>query len=174
MIQSGEGEGLPRLNMRGICKAFPGVQALSGVDFELLPGEIHAIIGQNGAGKSTLVKIASGAYTPDEGQILLDGREVQFRSPADARQAGIMTVYQDWNLFPDLSVAENLLAGRLPLNPRSRTVDWARCYQEASAGAPQPESGHRSAHANRPAQTGAVADARDHTLRLRPGLHHDP
>jgi ABC-type sugar transport system ATPase subunit len=118
--------------MRGICKAFPGVQALSGVDFELLPGEIHAIIGQNGAGKSTLVKIASGAYTPDEGQILLDGREVQFRSPADARQAGIMTVYQDWNLFPDLSVAENILAGRLPLNPRSRTVDWARCYQEAA------------------------------------------
>ena len=132
MIQSGQGEGLPRLSMRGICKAFPGVQALSGVDFELLPGEIHAIIGQNGAGKSTLVKIASGAYTPDEGQILLDGREVHFRSPADARQAGIMTVYQDWNLFPDLSVAENILAGRLPLNPRSRTVDWSRCYQEAA------------------------------------------
>ena len=122
----------PRLSMRGICKAFPGVQALSGVDFELLPGEIHAIIGQNGAGKSTLVKIASGAYAHDEGQIFLDGREVRFRSPADARAAGIMTVYQDWNLFPDLSVAENILAGRLPLNPRSRTVDWSRCYQEAA------------------------------------------
>jgi ribose transport system ATP-binding protein len=121
-----------RLSMRGICKAFPGVQALSGVDFELLPGEIHAIIGQNGAGKSTLVKIASGAYTADEGQILLDGREVHFRSPASAREAGIMTVYQDWNLFPDLSVAENILAGRLPLNPRSKTVDWSRCHQEAA------------------------------------------
>jgi ABC-type sugar transport system ATPase subunit len=118
--------------MRGICKAFPGVQALSGVDFELVAGEIHAIIGQNGAGKSTLVKIASGAYAPDEGQILLDGSAVHFRSPADARAAGIMTVYQDWNLFPDLSVAENLLAGRLPRNPRSRTVDWSRCYQEAA------------------------------------------
>jgi ribose transport system ATP-binding protein len=118
--------------MQGICKAFPGVQALSGVDFELLPGEIHAIIGQNGAGKSTLVKIASGAYAPDVGQILLDGREVHFRSPADARESGIMTVYQDWNLFPDLSVAENILAGRLPLKPRSRTVDWSRCYQEAA------------------------------------------
>jgi ABC-type sugar transport system ATPase subunit len=122
----------PRLSMRGICKAFPGVQALSEVDFELLPGEIHAIIGQNGAGKSTLVKIASGAYAPDEGQILLDGKEVHFKSPADARALGIMTVYQDWNLFPDLSVAENLLAGRLPLNRRSRTVDWSRCYQEAA------------------------------------------
>jgi ribose transport system ATP-binding protein len=121
-----------RLSMQGICKAFPGVQALSGVDFELVPGEIHAIIGQNGAGKSTLVKIASGAYAPDEGQILLDGKEVHFKSPADARGLGIMTVYQDWNLFPDLSVAENLLAGRLPLNPRSRTVDWSRCYQEAA------------------------------------------
>jgi ABC-type sugar transport system ATPase subunit len=118
--------------MRGICKAFPGVQALSGVDFELLPGEIHAIIGQNGAGKSTLVKIASGAYAPDEGQILLDDKEVCFRSPADARAHGIMTVYQDWNLFPDLSVAENILAGRLPLHPRTRTVDWTRCYQEAA------------------------------------------
>jgi ABC-type sugar transport system ATPase subunit len=118
--------------MRGICKAFPGVQALSDVDFELLPGEIHAIIGQNGAGKSTLVKIASGAYAPDEGRILLDGRELHFRSPADARQNGIMTVYQDWNLFPDLSVAENILAGRLPLSPRTRTVDWSRCYQEAA------------------------------------------
>jgi ABC-type sugar transport system ATPase subunit len=119
--------------MRNICKAFPGVQALSGVDFELLPGEIHAIIGQNGAGKSTLVKVASGAYSPDEGQILLDGKEVHFRSPADARDAGIMTVYQDWNLFPDLSVAENILAGRLPLNPRFGTVDWPRCYEEAAA-----------------------------------------
>ncbi len=126
------GGGHPRLIMRGICKAFPGVQALSGVDFELLPGEIHAVIGQNGAGKSTLVKIASGAYVQDEGQIFLDGREVHFRSPADAREVGIMTVYQDWNLFPDLSVAENILAGRLPLNPRTKTVDWNRCYQEAS------------------------------------------
>jgi ABC-type sugar transport system ATPase subunit len=123
----------PRLSMHNICKAFPGVQALSGVDFELLPGEIHAIIGQNGAGKSTLVKIASGAYVPDEGQISLDGREIHFRSPADARDASIMTVYQDWNLFPDLSVAENILAGRLPLNPRFGTVDWSRCFEEASA-----------------------------------------
>lgn len=122
----------PRLSMRGIYKAFPGVQALSDVDFDLLPGEIHAVIGQNGAGKSTLVKIASGAYTPDEGQIFLDGRETHFRSPADARESGIMTVYQDWNLFPDLSVAENILAGRLPLNSRSKTVDWSRCYQEAA------------------------------------------
>ena len=119
--------------MRGICKAFPGVQALSGVDFDLCPGEIHALIGQNGAGKSTLVKIASGAYTADAGQIRVDGREVGFRSPADARAAGIMTVHQDWNLFPELSVAENILAGRLPINPRTRTVDWTRCNEEAAA-----------------------------------------
>ena len=122
----------PRLSMQGICKAFPGVQALSGMDFDLLPGEIHALIGQNGAGKSTLVKIASGAYAQDEGRILLDGREVTFRSPADARNQGIMTVHQDWNLFPELSVAENILAGRLPLNPRSKTIDWGRCNEEAA------------------------------------------
>lgn len=122
----------PRLNMQGICKAFPGVQALNSVDFDLLPGEVHAIIGQNGAGKTTLVKIACGAYAADEGQVLMDGKEVHFRSPADARKHGIMTVHQDWNLFPELSVAENILAGRLPLKPKSKVVDWQRCYEEAA------------------------------------------
>jgi ribose transport system ATP-binding protein len=119
--------------MQGICKSFPGVQALNSVDFDLLRGEVHAIIGQNGAGKTTLVKIACGAYAADEGKIFIDGREVHFHSPADARKQGIVTVHQDWNLFPELSVAENILAGRLPLKPKSKVVDWSRCYEEAAS-----------------------------------------
>ncbi|PWH12806.1 MAG: D-xylose ABC transporter ATP-binding protein [Ardenticatenia bacterium] len=123
---------LPRLMMRGICKSFPGVQALSAVDFDLLPGEVHAIIGQNGAGKTTLVKIISGAYPADAGQIFINGQEVHFHSPADARKQGIMTVHQDWNLFPELSVAENIFAGRMPVKTQSGIIDWERCYEEAA------------------------------------------
>ncbi|MGC8878216.1 MAG: sugar ABC transporter ATP-binding protein [Anaerolineae bacterium] len=123
---------LPRLMMRGICKSFPGVQALSAVDFDLFPGEVHAIIGQNGAGKTTLVKIISGAYPADAGQIFINGQEVHFHSPADARKQGIMTVHQDWNLFPELSVAENIFAGRMPVKPKSGIIDWERCYEEAA------------------------------------------
>jgi len=122
----------PRLAMQNIAKFFPGVQALCAVDFDLLPGEVHAVIGQNGAGKSTLVKIVSGAYPPDAGQIFLDGREVHFHSPADARRHGILTVHQDWNLFPDLSVAENIFAGRMPVKHGSQVIDWERCYAEAA------------------------------------------
>lgn len=122
----------PRLMMRGICKSFPGVQALSAVDFDLLPGEVHAVIGQNGAGKTTLVKIISGAYPADAGQIFINGQEVHFHSPADARKQGIMTVHQDWNLFPELSVAENIFAGRMPLKPKTGIIDWERCYEEAA------------------------------------------
>jgi ABC-type sugar transport system ATPase subunit len=119
--------------MQGICKAFPGVQALDHVDFELRPGEIHAILGENGAGKSTLVKIACGAYQPDGGSIEVDGRAVRFHGPMDARANGIQGVYQDWNLFPDLSVAENIFVGRMPTQGTSGLVDWARCHAEADS-----------------------------------------
>jgi ABC-type sugar transport system ATPase subunit len=119
--------------MQDISKSFPGVQALCAVDFDLQPGEVHAVIGQNGAGKSTLVKIISGAYPADSGCILLDGRQVHIHSPADARKLGILTVHQDWNLFPDLSVAENIFAGRMPVRPGSQVIDWERCYAEAAA-----------------------------------------
>jgi ABC-type sugar transport system, ATPase component len=102
----------PIVRMRGIGKHFPGVTALDGVDFRLLPGEVHALMGENGAGKSTLIKVLTGVYGVDEGEIELDGRPVSFSSPLAAQQAGISTVYQEINLCPNLSVAENIFAGR--------------------------------------------------------------
>lgn len=99
------------LEMRNIEKRFPGVQALKGVDFNLRRGEVHALVGQNGAGKSTLIKILSGAYQPDAGEILLEGKPVSFAGPLDSQQAGIRTVYQETSLSPYLTVAENLFLG---------------------------------------------------------------
>jgi monosaccharide-transporting ATPase len=101
----------PVLEMRAITKDFQGVRALADVDFRLLPGEVHALMGQNGAGKSTLVKVLTGVYQADAGQLLLDGREIRPQSPLDAQRLGISTVYQEVNLCPNLSVAENILLG---------------------------------------------------------------
>ncbi len=106
----------PLLSMRGISKAFPGVQALDGVDFDLHAGEIHAIVGENGAGKSTLIKILTGVERPDAGVDHLRRRsDVEVRSPQHAQELGISTVYQEVNLCPNLTVAENLLIGRAPM-----------------------------------------------------------
>lgn len=102
------------LQMRGITRRFPGVVALDGVDFELERGEVHVLLGENGAGKSTLIKILSGAYQPDEGEILLDGEPVRIPSATAARRLGISTIYQEFNLVPELSVAENIFLGRQP------------------------------------------------------------
>ena len=102
----------PVLEGRGIVKRFGHVVALDGADFELYPGEIAAIIGDNGAGKSTLIKTLSGALHPDEGEILLDGSRVHFRSPRDARKVGIETVYQDLAVAPALDIAANIFLGR--------------------------------------------------------------
>ncbi|WP_329082340.1 sugar ABC transporter ATP-binding protein [Streptosporangium sp. NBC_01469] len=104
----------PILRMSGIGKQFPGVKALDAVDFRLLPGEVHALMGENGAGKSTLIKVLTGVYDIDEGEIELEGRQVAFSSPPAAQQAGISTVYQEVNLCPNLSVAENIFIGREP------------------------------------------------------------
>jgi simple sugar transport system ATP-binding protein len=100
--------------MKGIGKEFPGVKALDGVDFRLFPGEVHALMGENGAGKSTLIKVLTGVYTIDSGDIELDGRKVAFASPSAAQQAGVSTVYQEVNLVTNLSVAENIFIGREP------------------------------------------------------------
>ncbi|MFI7043905.1 sugar ABC transporter ATP-binding protein [Streptosporangium sandarakinum] len=104
----------PILRMKGIGKQFPGVKALDGVDFRLLPGEVHALMGENGAGKSTLIKVLTGVYGIDSGEIELAGRPVAFPGPQAARQAGISTVYQEVNLCPNLSVTENVVIGREP------------------------------------------------------------
>jgi galactofuranose transport system ATP-binding protein len=102
------------LTMRGIGKEFPGVKALQDVDFRLFPGEIHALLGENGAGKSTLIKVLTGVYENDAGEITLAGEHVAFTGPLQAQQAGISTVYQEVNLCPNLSVAENIFIGREP------------------------------------------------------------
>jgi simple sugar transport system ATP-binding protein len=100
--------------MTGVSKQFPGVKALSDVDFRLFPGEVHALMGENGAGKSTLIKMLTGVYDIDQGDIVLDGTPVAFTSPLQAQQAGVSTVYQEINLCPNLSVAENIFIGREP------------------------------------------------------------
>lgn len=102
------------LEMRNISKSFPGVRALKSVDFTLCEGEIHALMGENGAGKSTLIKVLTGVYGKDEGEIFLKGHEkaVAIHSPQDAQNLGISTVYQEITLCPNLSVAENMYIGR--------------------------------------------------------------
>jgi fructose transport system ATP-binding protein len=102
----------PILTARGIVKRYGRVTALDNADFDLYPGEILAVIGDNGAGKSSLIKAISGAITPDEGEIRLHGQPVQFRSPIEARKAGIETVYQNLALSPALSIADNMFLGR--------------------------------------------------------------
>lgn len=118
------------VEMRGIVKTYPGVVALDAVDFTLRAGEIHALVGENGAGKSTLIRILTGAERPDRGRLLLDGRETDARSPAEAQRLGIAAVYQEINLAPDLSIAENLLLGR---EPRSRFgwIQWGEMRRRA-------------------------------------------
>lgn len=115
------------LKMRGICKFFPGVRALDGVDFSLCAGEIHALMGENGAGKSTLIKVLTGVYPKDAGEITLEGNVVSIRSPQDAQNAGISTVYQEITLCPNLSVAENMYIGR----EKHKLVNWKKRNSEA-------------------------------------------
>jgi simple sugar transport system ATP-binding protein len=119
----------PMLRMTGITKSFTAVRALSGVDFRLFPGEIHALLGENGAGKSTLIKVLTGVYDLDAGSVELDGTPVRVTSPHHAQQLGISTVYQEINLCPNLTVAENIFLGRE--RTRARTIGWRRTRREA-------------------------------------------
>ncbi len=119
----------PIIELVGIAKQFGAIQALRGVDLNLYPGEVHALVGENGAGKSTLVKILAGIYRPDAGVIKIDGKVVELHNPAQARNAGIAVIHQEPTLFPDLNVAENVFMGRHPRDRFGR-VDWKRMYQE--------------------------------------------
>jgi simple sugar transport system ATP-binding protein len=112
------------LTMEGINKAFPGVQALDDVSFSLRKGEVHCLVGENGAGKSTLIKALTGVDQPDSGKIILDGKEVHVRSPQEGQALGISTVYQEINLCPNLTVAENILLGHEP--HKLGRIDWAK------------------------------------------------
>src|SRR3954468_22516891 len=119
----------PLLSMRGVEKGFSGVPALVGASLEVEPGEVMALIGQNGAGKSTMIKILTGAYRKDAGEIAFAGRPVEFASPHDAQKGGISTIYQEINLVPYRSVAENIFLGREP--KRLGLIDWRRMNREA-------------------------------------------
>lgn len=113
-----------------ISKYFPGVKALDEISFDIERGTVHALIGENGAGKSTLIKVLSGIYTPDEGQILLNGQEVHFRSPSAAQLSGISVVHQEIKLAETLSVAENIFLGRL-IYTKLGTVNWKKMRKNA-------------------------------------------
>jgi rhamnose transport system ATP-binding protein len=119
----------PRLRIAGISKSYEGIHALDGVSFDVLPGEIHALVGENGAGKSTIVKIITGLVEPDGGEVLLDGAAVRFSTPMEARDAGVSAVYQDPKLFPHLDVAENIFMGIFPRRS-GRIIDRRGMYAE--------------------------------------------
>jgi galactofuranose transport system ATP-binding protein len=125
----------PALELTGVSKQFGNVQALTHVDLRLFPGEIHALMGQNGAGKSTLIKVLTGVYQADQGVMRLYGKSIRATSTLNAQHLGISTVYQEVNLCANLSVAENIFAGRYPRHGLAGawSIDWARMEQEARA-----------------------------------------
>ncbi len=137
------------MQAKGLVKRYGQVTALDGADFELRAGEILAVIGDNGAGKSSLIKALSGATVPDEGEILLDGQRIQFKSPIDARRAGIETVYQDLAVAPAMTIAENLFLGRELRRPgllgsALRMLDKKKMLEESVARMAELKVGIRS------------------------------
>ena len=121
----------PVLRVEGVSKQFPGVLALNGVSLEVYPGEVLGLVGENGAGKSTLMKILSGVYQPDDGQILLDGKPVVIHNPRQAQDLGISIIYQEFNLMPNLSVEENVFVGREPNS--GKFVRWGQLRMQTEA-----------------------------------------
>ncbi|MEV4604622.1 sugar ABC transporter ATP-binding protein [Amycolatopsis sp. NPDC049253] len=149
-----ERDRVPLLEVRGVTKSFGAVAAVAGVSFPLYAGEAHALVGENGAGKSTIVKMLAGVHRPDQGELLLDGREAEFSSPADAKAAGIAVIYQEPTLFPDLTVAENIVMGR---HPRGRLGMIDRSAIRAEAERLFARLGVRI-DPNRPARGLSIAD----------------
>jgi ribose transport system ATP-binding protein len=122
------------LRLEGICKEFPGVKALQDVDFDLRRGEVHMLVGENGAGKSTLIKILAGAHQLDTGRIVINGRPADIQNPAQALGLGVSVIYQEFNLVPFLSVAQNIFLGREPRHPKfPGLIDHARMNAESQA-----------------------------------------
>ncbi len=119
------------LEIKSLSKAFPGVQALDNIDFNLSGGQVHGLVGENGAGKSTLIKILMGVYQKDHGSIVINSEEVLINNPVDARRYGLNAVYQDVVISPELSVGENFFTGKLPIN-KFGLVDWKRIYSESN------------------------------------------
>ncbi|EAV44747.1 ribose ABC transporter, ATP-binding protein [Roseibium aggregatum IAM 12614] len=121
----------PALRLEGIVKTFPGVRALDGVSFSVLPGEVHALMGENGAGKSTLMKVLGGIYQPDEGKIIVSEQPVVMTSPLQAKSKGIVFIHQELSLAEELTVAENIYLGELPRKSFGR-VDWPKLHEQTN------------------------------------------
>src|SRR5512139_2791794 len=122
------------LRLEGISKSFPGVRALHNVRMEVRRGEVHALLGENGAGKSTLMKILSGAYTRDSGEIYWEGQPITIANPREAQKIGIGIIYQEFNLVPQLSIAENVWISREPYRNRSlQLIDWKEMGRKTKA-----------------------------------------
>ncbi|GAJ00641.1 unnamed protein product, partial [marine sediment metagenome] len=119
------------LQLNQITKTFPGVIAVDRVGFDMKQGEVHALVGENGAGKSTLIKILGGLYQPDGGTVIFDGKEVFFTSTHQSQMSGISVIYQEFNLIPDLSVAENIFIGREPRRIGNLFINWKRINSDA-------------------------------------------
>ena len=121
------------VEMKGIRKEFPGVVALDNVNFQLRPGEVHVLLGENGAGKSTLIKVLSGAYFADEGEISIEGRKVDINSPQDALDQGLRFIYQELNLVRELDIAKNMFLGMEPMSlPFLNMVNQRKLYGQAA------------------------------------------
>ena len=121
----------PILQIRHVSKRFDTTQALDNVSLDLYPGEIHALMGENGAGKSTLIKIMTGVYHTDYGEMLLEGEPIQVDNAVDAQANGIAAIYQEPMVYPDLNVAENIFISHLS---QEFLVNWRKMYQDASPG----------------------------------------
>ncbi len=121
------------LQMKSITKRFPGVLALDKVDLELKRGEVLALLGENGAGKSTLIKILSGAYIADEGEIVLEGKTVKYSTPKEALDLGVSIIYQELNYLESLSIAENIFLGQLPVKRTTKNIDWNKLKKDTRA-----------------------------------------
>lgn len=119
------------LELSGITKIFPGVKALDQVHFQLEEGQIHALMGENGAGKSTFIKVITGVHQPEEGEILLNGKKIQFKNPKEAQKHGIAAIYQHVTCYPDLSVTENIFMGHEEIHPKTKRILWKQMHLEA-------------------------------------------
>lgn len=117
------------LEIKGLSKHFSGAKALDNVSLSIKRGEIHGLMGENGAGKSTLIKILTGIYSADKGEIIFDGKKVEFHNALSAQQAGISTVYQEVNMIPYLTVSENIFLGRYPM--KQGGIDWRKMHKMA-------------------------------------------
>jgi ABC-type sugar transport system ATPase subunit len=128
----------PVMEVRNIYKRFPGVIACNNISLEFLPGEVHAVVGENGAGKSTLMKIMAGAYTSDSGDLILHGEHVSFSHPQEAQLKGVSIIYQEFNLLPERTVAQNIFLGTREVR------HFERCRIEQERGRGSQGSGSRS------------------------------